>query len=43
MVLREFDEVHGKKRGNKTKWDTWWWNKEGKESTLKKDAHKVMC
>ena len=34
----------GKKRGRRSKGDTWWWHEEVKETfSIKKDAHKVMC
>ena len=34
----------GKKRGGRSKGDTWWSNEEVKEAvSRKKDAHKAMC
>ena len=30
-VLRACDEVYWKKRGRRSKGDTWWWNEEVKE------------
>ena len=42
-VLKECDEVCGKKRGRRSKGDTWWWNEEVKEAvSRKKEAHKTM-
>ena len=42
-VLKACDEACGKKRGRKSKGDTWWWNEEVKEAVLwKKDAHKAI-
>ena len=31
-VLRACDEVCGKKKGRRSKGDTWWWNEEVKEA-----------
>ena len=31
-ILKPCDEVCGKKRGRRSKGDTWWWNEEVKES-----------
>ena len=43
-VIKACDEVCGKKRGRRSKGDTWWWNKEVKEAvSRKKEAHKAMC
>ena len=43
-VLKACDEVCGKKRGRRSKGDTWWWNEVVKEAvSRKKDAHKTMC
>ena len=43
-VLMACDEVCGKKRGRKSKGDTWWWNEEVKEAvSRRKEAHKAMC
>ena len=43
-VLKACDEVCGKKRGRRSKGDTWWWNEEVKEAvSRKKEAHKAMC
>ena len=43
-VLKACDEVGGKKRGRRSKGDTWWWKEEVKETvSTKKDAHKAMC
>ena len=33
-----------KKRRNRSRGDTWWWNEEVKETvSRKKEAHKAMC
>ena len=38
------DEVNGKKRGRRSKGNTWWWNEEVKEAVSgNKDAHESMC
>ena len=43
-VLKACDEVCWKKRGMKSKGDTWWWNEEAKEAvSRKKDPQKAMC
>ena len=43
-VLRACYEVCGKKRGRRSKGDTWWWNEEVKKAvSRKKDAHKAVC
>ena len=43
-VLKACDEVCRKKRGRRSKGDTWWWNEEVKEAvSRKKDKHKAMC
>ena len=43
-VLEACDEMCGKKRGRRSKGDTWWWNEEVKESvSRKKDAHRAVC
>ena len=43
-VLEACDEVCGKKRGRRSKGDTWWWNKEVKEEVSRKmDVQKAMC
>ena len=43
-VLKACDEVCEKKRGRRSKGDTWWWNEEVNEAvSMKKDAHKAMC
>ena len=42
-ALKECDEVCGKKRGRKSRGDTWWWNKVVKEViSRKKYVHKAM-
>ena len=42
-VLKVSDVVHGKKRGRKSKGDSWWWNKVVKAAISQKtDAHMVM-
>ena len=43
-VLEACDEVCGKKRGRRSKGDTWSWNEEVNEAvSRKKEAHKAMC
>ena len=43
-VLKACDDVCGKKRGRRSKGDTWWWNEDMKEAvSRKKDAYKAMC
>ena len=43
-VLEACHEVCVKKRGCRSKGDTWWWNEEVKEAvSRKKEAHKAMC
>ena len=43
-VLKACDEVCGKRRGRRSKGDTWWWNEEVKDAvSRRKDAHKAMC
>ena len=43
-VLKACDEVSRKKRGRKSKGDTWWWNEEVKKVvSRKKEAYKAMC
>ena len=43
-VLEACDEVCGKKRGQRSKGVTWWWNEEVKEAVSRnKEAHMAMC
>ena len=43
-ILKACDEACGKKRGRRSKGDTWWWNEEMKEADKKKkDVHEVTC
>ena len=43
-MLQACDEVCGKKKGGKNHGDTWWWDKEVKETIQqKKVAYKLMC
>ena len=43
-LLNACDEVCWKKRGRRSKGDTWWWNEQVKEAvSRKKEAHRAMC
>ena len=43
-ILMACDEVCGKKRGRRSKGDTWWLNEDVWEAvSRKKEAHKTMC
>ena len=43
-VLKAGDQVCEKKRGTRSKGDTWRWNEEVKDAvSRKKEAHKAMC
>ena len=43
LVIGACSEVCGKKRGLRSKGDTWWWNEEVKEVVLQMKAHREMC
>ena len=41
-ILKACDEVCGKKRGRRSKGDTWWWNEEVKEAASMKNTRRCV-
>ena len=41
-ILKACDEVCGKKRGRRSKGDTWWWNEAKEAVSIKKAISKAM-